>query len=156
LKATSRREEGESPEAFNARLSREASELAVAQSKISEAGPNKLGAQQEALTSKENIAAEEALRKHKLMNGREWKKAVADAGSVEAATAKFKKNWITTNPQAAEAAPVPKPSAAPNPTAAAATSKVLSQADVEATIKSSGRTRQEVMDALKAKGYTVK
>jgi len=150
LKATSRREEGESPEAFNARLSREASELAVAQSKISEAGPNKLGALQEALTSKENIAAEEALRKHKLMYGREWKKTVADAGSVEAATAKFKKNWITTNPQPAEAAP------APNPAAAAATSKVLSQADVEATIKSSGRTRQEVMDALKAKGYTVK
>jgi hypothetical protein len=156
LKATSRREEGESPEAFNARLSREASELAVAQSKISEAGPNKLGALQEALTSKENIAAEEALRKHKLMYGREWKKTVADAGSVEAATAKFKKNWITTNPQPAEAAPAPKPSAAPNPAAAAATSKVLSQADVEATIKSSGRTRQEVMDALKAKGYTVK
>ena len=118
-----------------------------------ESGPGRLGAQQEALTSKENIEANKELAKYKLMNSRDWKKAVADAGGVEAAEAKFKKNWLTANPQAA--APAPKPSAAPRP---AATSKVLSQADFEATIAGSiakGKTRQEAMDALKAKGYTV-
>jgi len=100
LKATSQPKEGESPEAFNTRLSREASELAVAQSK--DFGPNKLDAQRDALTSKEIGAANEALRKHKIMNGREWKKEVEAAGSVEAATEKFRKNWITTNPQPAD------------------------------------------------------
>jgi len=54
LKATSQPKEGESPEAFNTRLSREASELAVAQSKISDAGPNRTGAQQDALTATQN------------------------------------------------------------------------------------------------------
>jgi hypothetical protein len=109
--------------------------------------------------SKENLAANEALAKHKLMNNREWKKSVEAAGSVEAAEAKFKKNYVTVSPQTAAPAPAPKPSAAPKPAAAAATSKVLSQADVEATVAASvakGRTRQEVMDALKAQGYTIK
>jgi len=100
LKATSQPKEGESPEAFNTRLLREASELAVAQSK--DFGPNKLDAQRDALTSKEMGAANEALIKHKIMNGREWKKEVEAAGSVEAATEKFRKNWITANPQPAD------------------------------------------------------
>jgi hypothetical protein len=57
-------------------------------------------------------------------------------------------------PAAAPAKSSAAPAAAtPKPTA---TSKVISMADVEATVASSGRTRQEVMDALKAKGYTVK
>ena len=118
-----------------------------------ESGPGRLGAQQEALTSKENIEANKELARYKLMNSRDWKKAVADAGGVEAAEAKFKKNWLTANPQTA--APVPKPSAAPKPAAAATTGKTITMADVDATVKSSGRTRQEVMDALKVKGYTV-
>jgi len=119
---------------------------------IGESGPNRLGAQQEALTSKENIEANKELAKYKLMNGKEWRKSVEAAGSVEAAEKQFKSKWITNNPQAAEAAPA-KSTAAPKPTA---TSKVISMADVDATVASSGRTRQEVMDALKAKGYTVK
>jgi len=53
----------------------------------------------------------------------------------------------------------PKPSAAPaavpKPTTTPAT-KVVSMADVNATVASSGRTKQEVMDALKANGYTIK
>jgi hypothetical protein len=122
----------------------------------SESGSNKLGAQQEALTSKENIEANKALDKHKLMNNREWKKAVEAAGGVEAAENQFKRKWITNNPQAAEATPAKSsaaPAAAAKPTA---TSKVISMADVDATVTASGKTRQEVMDALKAKGYTVK
>jgi len=121
---------------------------------IGESGPNRLGAQQEALTSKENIEANKALDRHKLMNGKEWRKAVADAGGVDAAESMFKKKWITNNPQSVEGASSPaKPAAAPKPTA---TSKVISMADVDATVTASGKTRQEVMDALKAKGYTVK
>jgi hypothetical protein len=61
--------------------------------------------------------------------------------------------------QTPAAAPA-KPSAAPKPTTAApkptTTTKVVSMADVNATVASSGRTKQEVMDALKANGYTVK
>lgn len=106
------------------------------------------------ITSKENTEANKALDKHKLMNGREWKKAVADAGGVETAENIFKKKWITNNPQSADGeAPTAKPSAAPKPTT---TSKAVSMADVRATVASSGRTEQEVMDALKAQGYTVK
>jgi len=47
------------------------------------------------------------------------------------------------------------PAAAPKPTTTPAT-KVVSMADVNATVASSGKTKQEVMDALKANGYTVK
>lgn len=119
----------------------------------SESGSGKLGAQQEALTSKENIEANKELAKFKLMNNREWKKAVDSAGGVEAAENIFKKKWITNNPQAAETPASKTPATAPKPTA---TSKVISMADVDATVTASGKTRQEVMDALKAKGYTVK
>lgn len=59
--------------------------------------------------------------------------------------------------EAGSRAPAPTststPAAAPKPTA---TSKAVSMADVRATVASSGRTEQEVMDALKAQGYTVK
>jgi hypothetical protein len=124
---------------------------------IGESGPNRLGAQQEALTSKENIEANKALDKHKLMNGREWRKSVEAAGSVEAAENQFKKKWITNNPQSVEGASSPaKPAAAPKPTATAPATKAVSMADVRATVASSGRTEQEVIDALKAKGYTIK
>jgi len=54
---------------------------------------------------------------------------------------------------AAPAKSTAAPTAAPKPTTA---TKVVSMADVNATVASSGRTKQEVMDALKANGYTVK
>jgi hypothetical protein len=34
--------------------------------------------------------------------------------------------------------------------------KVVSEADIAATMQASGKTRQQVLDALKAKGYTVR
>jgi hypothetical protein len=49
-----------------------------------------------------------------------------------------------------------KPSAAPKPTATAPATKVVSMADIDATVAASGKTKQEVIDAIKAKGYTVK
>jgi hypothetical protein len=118
--------------------------------RTSESGPGKLGAQEAALASKENIAAEQALTKHKLINRRDWKKAVEAAGGDEKAAAdNFKKNWITANPQSAEegGAPAPKPTTA---------GKVATMADVKATALASKKTEQEVIDALKAKGYTIK
>lgn len=123
--------------------------------RTSESGPGKIGAQTAAITSKENIAAEQALTKHKLINRREWKKAVEAAGSEKAAADKFKQDWITANPQTTDedGAPAPKPTAAPKP---AATTKVATMADVDATAKASKKTRQEVIDALEAKGYTIK
>ena len=124
--------------------------------RTSEAGPGKIGAQTAAITSKENIAAEQALTKHKLINKRDWKKSVEAAGGDEAAAEEqFKKKWITTNPQTADedGAPAPKPAAAPKPTT---TSKVVSMADIKATAAASGKSEKEVMDAAKAKGYTIK
>jgi hypothetical protein len=87
------------------------------------------------------------------MNNREWKKAVESAGGVEAAENQFKRKWITNNPQAAETPAGKTPAAAPKPTVK---SKVISMADVDATVAASGKSKQEVMDAIKAKGYTVK
>jgi hypothetical protein len=60
-------------------------------------------------------------------------------------------------PTVAPAKPSAAPAAAaPKPTTATTATKVVSMADVNATVASSGRTKQEVMDALKANGYTVK
>lgn len=113
----------------------------------------------EPVKSRENIEANKALDRHKLMYRKDWRKAVDEAGSEQAATAKFKADWIRNNPQAAEGEAAPakstasKPATASKPTTA---TKVVSMADIDATVASSGRTKQEVMDALKAKGYTVK
>jgi len=124
--------------------------------RTSESGPGKLGAQEAAIVSKENTAAEQALIKHKLVNRREWKKAVEAAGGDEKAAAdSFKKSWITANPQSADeegGAPAPKPTA-PKP---ATVGKVATMADVKATALASKKTEQQVMDALEAKGYTIK
>jgi len=65
----------------------------------------------------------------------------------------FRRSEAGSRAPAATAAPTAKPAAAPKPTTA---SKAVSMADVRATVASSGRTEQEVMDALKAQGYTVK
>jgi hypothetical protein len=70
------------------------------------------------ITSKENTAAEQALTKHKLINRREWKKAVEAAGGDEkAAATQFKSNWITANPQSADedGAPALKPTSSAKP-----------------------------------------
>jgi len=111
------------------------------------------------ITSRENIEANKELAKHKIMNGREWRKSVEAAGSVEAAENQFKRKWITNNPQTTDdgEAPPTKPSAAPaaapKPTN---TSKTVTMADINATVTASGKTKQEVMDALKANGYIIK
>ena len=162
MMATSKPKEGESQEAFAARIRAQAGALTAQQTKTSfstgEIGALKAETALEPVRSRENIEANNALAKHKLMYRKDWRKAVDEAGSEQAATAKFKAEWLRNNPQAAEGGAAPAkstaaPAAAPKPTTA---TKVVSMADVNATVASSGRTKQEVMDALKANGYTVK
>jgi len=162
LMATSKPKQGESQEAFTARIRAQAGALTAQQTKTSfstgEIGALKAETALEPVKSRENIEANKALAQHKLMYRKDWKKAVDEAGSEQAATAKFKADWIRNNPQAAEGGAAPaKPTAAPaaaaKPTAA---TKVVSMADVNATVAASGKTKQEVIDALNAKGYTIK
>jgi len=56
--------------------------------------------------------------------------------------------------QRGELGATPRP--APAGTSGQGGEKVASEADIAATMKGSGKTRQEVLDALKAKGYTVR
>lgn len=112
------------------------------------------------LTFKQNEAATKALDRHKLFESKDWKQAVANAGGDKAAAeAKFKRDWVKNNPIADEedGTPAPKP-AAPKPAASnpATAGKVATMADVKATALASKKTEQEVIDALKAKGYTIK
>lgn len=66
-----------------------------------ESGPNKLGGAADITSTKvistENTKAQEALSKFKIINPSKWKKMVSDAGSESAATAAYKKDWITSN-----------------------------------------------------------
>jgi len=122
----------------------------IAATKTSESGPGKLGAQEAALTLKQDEAAEKALTKYKLFESKDWKKDVEAAGGDS-----FKKSWITANPQSADeegGAPAPKPATAKPATVG----KVVSMADIKATAAASGKTEKEVMDAAKARGYTIK
>jgi hypothetical protein len=160
FKSTLKPKPNEAPEAFDARVRKMASDETARALKTSfstgEIGALKAETALEPVRSRENIEASKALDKHKLMYRKDWRKAVDEAGSEQAAAAKFKNEWIRNNPQAAEAAPAKSTAASAAAPKPAATSKVISMADVDATVASSGRTRQEVMDALKAKGYTVK
>jgi hypothetical protein len=109
LMATNKPKPGESDKAFEARIRAQA--LRITQKQINEkatfslsdipkGGPKDVNTIAP-ITSRENIEANKALAKHKLMERREWKKSVEAAGSVEAAENNFKKKWITSNPQAA-------------------------------------------------------
>lgn len=123
--------------------------------KTSESGPGKIGVQEAQLTFKQNEAAQKELNRHKLFESKDWKKAVADAGGDKAAAeAKFKRDWVKNNPVVDDegGAPAPKPAAAKPATAG----KVATMADVKATALASKKTEREVMDALEAKGYTIK
>jgi len=155
LLATEKPKEGESDAAFKARIRAQAGALTATQIKTSESGPGKLGVQEAQLTFKQNEAAQKAFDRHKLFESKDWKKAVADAGGDKAAAeAKFKRDWVKNNPVADEegGAPAPKPTA-PKPATAG---KVVSMADIKATAAASGKTEKEVMDAAKARGYTIK
>jgi hypothetical protein len=63
LKATSKPKEGETPAQFNARLAREASKVAVAESKTSDFGPGRAGAAADAISVKLGAAESAALEK---------------------------------------------------------------------------------------------
>jgi hypothetical protein len=62
LRATAKPNEGESPKAFEARLAREASKVAVAESKTSDFGPGRAGAAADAISVKLGAAESQALK----------------------------------------------------------------------------------------------
>jgi hypothetical protein len=109
LKTTTKPKEGESPEAFDARIRAQALRATQAQlaqrqtfsnslSDFPVGGPKAEGAKA-TIASKENIEANKALEKYKFTNRRDWRKAVEAAGSEEAAEKAYKSKWITNNPQ---------------------------------------------------------
>ena len=77
LKATSAPKEGESPQAFNARLSREASQLAVAQSKTSDVGPEKKGIEDAKIANATDKDIDALVNKNKFTN-EDWQNALGD------------------------------------------------------------------------------
>ena len=77
LKATSTPKEGESPQAFNARLSREASQLAVAQSKTSDVGPEKKGIEDAKIANATDKDIDALVNKNKFTN-EDWQNALGD------------------------------------------------------------------------------
>jgi len=82
---------------------------------------------------------------------KQWKAMIAEHGSEEAARQAYIKKYMADNP---ESAPAAAPASA-KPAAAPATGKVLTQADIAATAKASGKTIDEVKAQAKLKGYTI-
>jgi hypothetical protein len=163
LMATSKPKQGESQEAFTARVRAEAGKLTANQAKTSfstgEIGAVNAETRLAPVEQRVNADVINKLQEFK-DNDRAYKSARRAKNTtemdrlLEAEEARLRTLYQT--PAAASA----KPSAAPKPTTAApkptTATKVVSMADVNATVASSGRTKQEVMDALKANGYTVK
>jgi len=161
LKTTQKPKQGEAPEAFDARIRKMASDIVAPQLKTSystgEIGS--LKADMAALPSQVNIDSKvnESLQKFKMTDpaGSKYRAALrkdpAEADRLLQAE-EDRLRGVYRRSEAASRAPA-APAAAPKPTAA---TKVVSMADVDATVAASGKSRQEVMDALKANGYTVK
>jgi hypothetical protein len=76
---------------------------------------------------------------------KQWQDMIKEYGSKEAAGEAYVKDYMVKNPTTA--APAAKP--------AAPTGKVLTQADIAATAKASGKTIDEVKAQAKLKGYTI-
>jgi hypothetical protein len=77
LKATSQPKEGESPQAFNARLYREASQLAVAQSKTTDVGPEKKGIEDAKIANATDKDIDALVNKNKFTN-EDWQNALGN------------------------------------------------------------------------------
>jgi len=161
LKTTQKPKQGEAPEAFDARIRKMASDIVAPQLKTSystgEIG--NLKADMAALPSQVNIDSKvnEALQKFKSTDsaGSAYRAALRkkDAEGAERLlqAEEDRLRGVFRRSEAGSRAP-----AAPKPTATAPATKVVSMADVNATVAASGKTKQEVIDALNAKGYTVK
>jgi hypothetical protein len=158
LMATSKPKQGESQEAFTARVRAEAGKLTANQAKTSfstgEIG--EVNAATRLAPTQQRIDADVVAKLGEFKDGdRAYRAAKRRKDETEAnRLLTLEENRLRAAYQTPAAIAAPKPTtAAPKPTA---TSKTVSMADVRATVTSSGRTEQEVIDALKAKGYTIK
>jgi hypothetical protein len=160
FKSTLKPKPNEAPEAFDARVRKMASDETARALKTS-FSTGEIGAVNAAtrlVPTQARIDADVIEKLGDFKDGdRAYRAAVRKKDTTEAnRLLTLEENRLRAAYQTPAAAPAKSsvaPAAAAKPTA---TSKVISMADVDATVASSGRTRQEVMDALKAKGYTVK
>jgi hypothetical protein len=145
-------------------------EKIIAATKTSEAGPGKLGAQEtqifvgaakEATSSARKRGNQDAAYLAALRN----RDTVAANNRMKEIYAEEIQKFFPSTPLSdlLSAAPpgdlTPASGGASTPAAskpAASTARVMSMADVQATAAASGKTTQEVIDAAKAKGYTIK
>jgi len=163
FKSTLQPKQGETPEAFDARVRKMASDETARALKTSfstgEIGA--VNAETRLAPVEQRVNADVVNKLQEFKDGdRAYRAAKRKNDTTEAnRLLTLEENRLRALYQTPAAAPA-KPSAAPKPTTAApkptTTTKVVSMADVNATVASSGRTKQEVMDALKANGYTVK
>jgi hypothetical protein len=163
FKSTLQPKQGETPEAFDARVRKMASDETARALKTSfstgEIGA--VNAETRLAPVEQRVNADVINKLQEFKDGdRAYRAAKRKNDTTEAnRLLTLEENRLRALYQTPAAAPA-KPSAAPKPTTAApkptTTTKVVSMADVNATVASSGRTKQEVMDALKANGYTVK
>jgi hypothetical protein len=163
FKSTLQPKQGETPEAFDARVRKMASDETARALKTSfstgEIGA--VNAETRLAPVEQRVNADVINKLQEFKDGdRAYRAAKRKNDTTEANRLLVaEEDRLRALYQTPAAAPA-KPSAAPKPTTAApkptTTTKVVSMADVNATVASSGRTKQEVMDALKANGYTVK
>jgi len=170
FKSTLKPKQGETPEAFDARVRKMASDETARALKTSfstgEIGGLNAATRLAPVQATVDTRVNEGLTKFKEISasGAPYRRALR-AGNTEEANRILKteearlREVFKGSEAATGGAPTPAP--APTPAKPAASkpttaTKVVSMADVDATVASSGKTRQEVMDALKAKGYTVK
>ena len=145
-------------------------EKIIAATKTSEAGPGKLGAQETQIFVGAAKEATGSARKRGNQDAaylaayRNRDNAAASNRMREIYAEEIQKFFPNTplSDLLAAAPPgdlMPASAGAPAPAAgkpAASAARVMSMADVQATAAASGKTTQEVIDAAKAKGYTIK
>lgn len=162
FKSTLKPKPNETPEAFDARVRKTASDEAAARLKTSystgEIGGLNAATRLAPVQANIDTKVNEALQKFKSTDsaGSAYRAALRKKDTEGAnSLLQAEENRLRGVFQKSEAAAgnAPAPAAAPKPTA---TSKVISMADVDATVAASGKSKKEVMDALGAKGYTVK
>jgi hypothetical protein len=161
FKSTLQPKQGETPEAFDARVRKMASDetARALKTSFSTGEIGEVNAATRLAPTQQRIDADVVAKLGEFKDGdRAYRAAVRKKDTNEAnRLLTLEENRLRaayqTPAAAAPAKPSAAPAAAPKPTTA---TKVVSMADVNATVASSGRTKQEVMDALKANGYTVK
>lgn len=162
FRSTLKPKPNETPEAFDARVRKTASDETATRLKTSfstgEIGGLNAATRLAPVQANIDTKVNEALQKFKSTDsaGSAYRAALRKKDTEGAnSLLQAEENRLRGVFQKSEAAAgnAPAPAAAPKPTA---TSKVISMADIDATVAASGKSKQEVMDAIKAKGYTVK